>query len=78
MNLTSNETTGVIWLLGSIITLFGIAITWIINKGVNKIESISSSLIDMEKDFKVLVNDHVNLKEDVKEIDKRVQTLERK
>jgi hypothetical protein len=78
MELTNNESTGILWLLGSIITLFGIVITWIINKGVNKIESISGSLINMEKDFKVLVNDHVNLKEDVKEIDKRVQTLEKR
>ncbi len=78
MELTNNESNFLLWALGSIITLFGIVITWIVNKGVNKMESISSSLINMEKDFKVLVNDHVNLKEDVKEIESRVKELENK
>ena len=39
-------------------------------------ETIANSLANMERDFKVLVNDHTNLKEDVKEIDSRVRTLE--
>ncbi len=37
---------------------------------------MATSLNNMERDFKVLVNDHQNLKEDVKEIDKRVRILE--
>jgi hypothetical protein len=39
-------------------------------------DDMASSLNNMERDFKVLVNDHTNLKEEVKEIDKRVRYLE--
>lgn len=39
-------------------------------------DDMAASLNNMERDFKVLVNDHTNLKEDVKEIDKRVRHLE--
>jgi len=39
-------------------------------------EDMAKSLNNMERDFKVLVNDHQNLKEDVEQIDIRVQRLE--
>ena len=76
MILTANETTFVLWASGILLSLFFSAIVWILNKGVNKMDDMASSLNNMERDFKVLVNDHTNLKEDVKEIDKRVRQLE--
>lgn len=76
MILTANETTFVLWASGILLSLFFSAIVWILNKGVNKMDDMASSLNNMERDFKVLVNDHTNLKEDVKQIDKRVRDLE--
>jgi hypothetical protein len=76
MTLTANETTFVLWASGILLSLFFSAIVWILNKGVNKMDDMASSLNNMERDFKVLVNDHTNLKEEVKEIDKRVRYLE--
>lgn len=76
MILTPNETTFVLWASGILLSLFFSAIVWILNKGVNKMDDMASSLNNMERDFKVLVNDHTNLKEDVKQIDKRVRDLE--
>ena len=76
MALTENETKALIWLLIAMGGVFLSIITWILNKGVNKMDDMAASLNNMERDFKVLVNDHTNLKEDVKEIDKRVRTLE--
>ena len=76
MILTSNETIFVLWIAGILLSTFFGAIIWVLNKGVNKIDDMAASLNNMERDFKVLVNDHTNLKEDVKEIDKRVRTLE--
>ena len=78
MILTANEQTFVIWVLGIMLTTFFTAIIWVMNKGVNKMDAMAGSLNNMERDFKVLVNDHTNLKEDVKEIDSRVRTLETK
>ena len=76
MNLTTNEQTFLIWFISILITCISFLFIWILNKGVNKMETIANSLANMERDFKVLVNDHTNLKEDVKEIDSRVRTLE--
>lgn len=76
MILTNNETIFVLWIAGILLSTFFAAIVWILNKGVNKMDDMASSLNNMERDFKVLVNDHTNLKEDVKEIDKRVRQLE--
>lgn len=76
MTLTPNETTFVLWATGVLLSLFFSAIIWVLNKGVNKMDDMAASLNNMERDFKVLVNDHTNLKEDVKEIDKRVRQLE--
>ena len=76
MALTENETKALIWLLIAMGGVFLSIITWILNKGVNKMENMASSLNNMERDFKVLVNDHQNLKEDVKDIEKRVRILE--
>lgn len=76
MNLTPNEAKFLIWALGSLITIFLSVLVWILNKGVNKMENMASSLNNMERDFKVLVNDHANLKEDVKDIEVRVRKLE--
>ena len=76
MNLTQNEQTFLIWFISILITCSSALFIWILNKGVNKMETIANSLANMERDFKVLVNDHTNLKEDVKEIDSRVRTLE--
>ena len=76
MILTSNETIFVLWIAGILLSTFFGAIIWVMNKGVNKMDDMAASLNNMERDFKVLVNDHTNLKEDVKEIDKRVRTLE--
>lgn len=78
MNLTPNEQSFLIWAIGSLFTVFLSIVVWVLNKGVNKMETIANSLTNMERDFKVLVNDHTNLKEDVKEIDCRVRTLETK
>lgn len=76
MILTSNETIFVLWIAGLLLSTFFGAIIWVLNKGVNKMDDMAASLNNMERDFKVLVNDHTNLKEDVKEIDKRVRNLE--
>lgn len=76
MILTENEAKFLLYCLGTLITVFLSVVVWILNKGVNKMENMASSLNNMERDFKVLVNDHANLKEDVKEIDKRVRSLE--
>lgn len=67
MILTPNETTFVLWASGILLSLFFSAIIWVLNKGVNKMDDMAASLNNMERDFKVLVNDHTNLKEDVKE-----------
>lgn len=76
MTLTANETSFLLWLLGVVVTSFFTAIIWILNKGVNRMDAMANSLTNMERDFKVLVNDHTNLKEDVKDIEKRVRQLE--
>lgn len=76
MILTSNETIFVLWIAGILLSAFFGAIIWVMNKGVNKMDNMAASLNNMERDFKVLVNDHTNLKDDVKEIDKRVRNLE--
>lgn len=76
MILTSNETIFVLWIAGLLLSTFFGAIIWVMNKGVNKMDNMAASLNNMERDFKVLVNDHTNLKDDVKEIDKRVRNLE--
>jgi hypothetical protein len=76
MILTSNETIFVLWIAGLLLSTFFSVIIWVLNKGVNKMDDMAASLNNMERDFKVLVNDHTNLKEEVKEIDKRVRTLE--
>lgn len=76
MTLTTNEQTFLIWFISILLTCISALFIWILNKGVNKMETIANSLANMERDFKVLVNDHTNLKEDVKEIDNRVKTLE--
>jgi len=76
MVLTEVETKFLLWASGMLLTVFLSVVVWVLNKGVNKMETIANSLTNMERDFKVLVNDHTNLKEDVKEIDKRVRTLE--
>lgn len=52
-------------------------VAWIGNGMVGKLEKISDSLSKIEKDFGVLSNDHVHLKEEVKEIKDRVTILER-
>lgn len=76
MILTANETQFIIWASGILLSLFFSIVVWILNKGVNKMDAMANSLNNMERDFKVLVNDHANLKEDVKDIDKRVRELE--
>lgn len=76
MILTSNETIFVLWIAGLLLSTFFGAIIWVLKKGVNKMDDMAASLNNMERDFKVLVNDHTNLKEEVKEIDKRVRHLE--
>lgn len=76
MILTSNETIFILWIAGLLLSAFFGAIIWVMNKGVNKMDNMAASLDNMERDFKVLVNDHTNLKDDVKEIDKRVRHLE--
>jgi hypothetical protein len=76
MILTSNETIFVLWIAGLLLSTFFSVIIWVLNKGVNKMDDMAASLNNMERDFKVLVNDHTNLKEEVKEIDKRVRHLE--
>ena len=76
MSLTSNEATFILWAGGIMFSAFFGCVVWILNKGVNKMEDMAKSLNNMERDFKVLVNDHQNLKEDVEQINIRVQHLE--
>lgn len=51
-------------------------VAWTGNSMVSKLEKISDSLSKIEKDFGVLSNDHVNLKEEVRDIKERVKVLE--
>lgn len=51
-------------------------VAWIGNSMVSKLEKIADSLNKIEKDFGVLSNDHVHLKEEVREIKERVKVLE--
>lgn len=76
MQLTSNEAIFILWLVGILLSIFFGCVVWILNKGVNRMEDMAKSLNNMERDFKVLVNDHQNLKEDVEQINIRVQRLE--
>lgn len=76
MQLTSNETIFILWLVGILLSIFSGCVVWILNKGVNRMEDMAKSLNNMERDFKVLVNDHQNLKENVEQIDIRLQRLE--
>lgn len=76
MTLTANETVFILWITGILLATFFSLIIWVLNKGVNRMDGMAKSLTNMEQDFKVLVNDHHNLKEDVKEIDERVRKLE--
>lgn len=76
MQLTSNETIFILWFVGILLSVFSGCVVWILNKGVNRMEDMTKSLNNMERDFKVLVNDHQNLKEDVEQINIRVQRLE--
>lgn len=76
MTLTSNETVFVIWAFGLLLTAFFSAVIWVLKRGVDKMDEMADSLNNMERDFKVLVNDHQNLKEDVRDIDRRVRELE--
>ena len=76
MSLTSNEAAFILWAGGIMFSAFFACVVWILNKGVNKMEDMAKSLNNMERDFKVLVNDHQNLKEDVEQIDIRLQHLE--
>lgn len=61
---------------GLISILLGL-VAWIGSGMVSKLEKISDSLSKIEKDFGVLSNDHVHLKEEVKEIKERVTILEK-
>lgn len=76
MTLTNNETIFVIWAFGLLLTAFFSAVIWVLKRGVDKMDDMADSLNNMERDFKVLVNDHQNLKEDVRDIDRRVRELE--
>jgi len=60
---------GLITILLSVVAYIGTNI-------VSKLEKISVALSKIEKDFGILSNDHVNLKEDVCEIKERVKALE--
>jgi hypothetical protein len=76
MNLTENETRFIIWFAVGVLTLLGVIVGWILNRGVKQIESIAASLNKIEKDLSVLSNDHINLKQDVVDIKQRVSKLE--
>jgi hypothetical protein len=62
MTLTTNESTLVLWIAGLLLSAFFMAVIWVLNKGVNRMETMAKSLTNMEKDFGILVNDHQNLK----------------
>ena len=62
MTLTTNESTLVLWVAGVLLSAFFMAVIWVLNKGVNRMETMAKSLTNMEKDFGILVNDHQNLK----------------
>ena len=70
--MTAQETQFILWTL---ISLLGI-LAWIGKMGVNYLGNIASSVNKMEKDLSVLTNDHTNLKEEVKDVKKRVAKLE--
>lgn len=61
---------------GLVSVLLGI-VAWIGNSMVSKLEKISESLSKIEQDFGVLSNDHIHLKDEVKDIKDRVKILER-
>lgn len=77
MSLTENETRFIIWFAVGVLTLLGVIVGWILNRGVKQIESIAASLNKIEKDLSVLSNDHINLKQDVVDVKNRVSKLEK-
>ena len=76
MQLTSNETQAILWLLVAMLGIFGTIFTWMFSRAVAQMDKMSVSLARMEKDLSVLANDHTNLKEEVKEVKIRITQLE--
>jgi archaellum component FlaG (FlaF/FlaG flagellin family) len=72
MTLTANESTLVLWVAGILLSAFFMAVVWVLNKGVNRMEQMASSLTNMEKDFGILVNDHQNLKSRVTHLEDKL------
>ena len=62
----------VFWFIGALIAV----IAFVGALGVNALMRIANSVNSMEADLKVLTNDHTNLKEEVKEVRRRVTKLE--
>lgn len=76
MQLTSNETQVILWILVAMLGIFGSISMWMFNRAVRQMDKMSSSLSKMEKDLSVLANDHTNLKEEVKEVKIRLTQIE--
>jgi uncharacterized protein YoxC len=72
MTLTSNESTLVLWIAGILLSAFFMAVIWVLNKGVDRMDTMAKSLTNMEKDFGVLVNDHQNLKGRVEHLEDKL------
>lgn len=70
--MTVHEIDLLIWLL---MALIGV-LAYVGKLGVNHLGKIAASVNKMEKDLSVLTNDHTNLKDEVKEVKRRVTHLE--
>ena len=72
MTLSSVETSFIIWV---VLALFSV-LAYIGKLAVGQLKRIADTVNKMEKDLSVLANDHINLKDEVKEVKKRVSKLE--
>lgn len=66
-------TTSILILLAS--TLISV-VAWIGNKIDKRLESIAESVGDIKEELSALVNDHENVKDDIKELKVRIYDLE--
>ena len=76
MNLTPTETSFLIYIITSVLVIFGGVIIWILNRGVGQMDKISRTLTKMEFELGMLAQDHRYLRDEVKEIKNKVKELE--
>jgi cell division protein FtsB len=74
--MSSTEQNLLLWVVCGLISILIAVFSWLGTSTVSKLDKIATSVNNMEKDLSVLANDHSNLKENHKELEKRVEKLE--